>query len=166
MEYFMSTESKKDLLARAKKSIEVGDEALRDAAEALATAQETHGTSQQEMAKAVGKSQPWVSRLLQWRREDYPGDSPFGPTTKAERDYAHANKKKVSKPRDGKKGSSLKVATKNTGADPVPTNPADDPVEQAKQIIRNWFANMTDVQKAAVVAFVMEESGQRIRLAA
>jgi hypothetical protein len=80
-----NTATKAELLSRAKDAIEAGDQSMRDAAEALAIAQELHGASQAEMARAVGKSEAWVSLLLQWRRTEFKAESPFGPTTKAAR---------------------------------------------------------------------------------
>src|SRR5271169_6543488 len=77
--------TKAELLRRAKAAIDAGDRSMHDAAEALAVAQELHGVSQAEMARAIGKSESWVSLLLQWRRTDYKAESPFGPTTKAGR---------------------------------------------------------------------------------
>jgi hypothetical protein len=96
-----NTTTKDQLLSQAKEAIETSDKSLHDAAEALAIAQELHGVSQAEMARAIGKSEAWVSRLLQWCREGYPGDSPFGPTTKSGR-LAHAKDRArsgASKPR-------------------------------------------------------------------
>jgi hypothetical protein len=84
-----NTSTKADLLTRAKAAIEAGDRSLREAAEVLAIAQELHDASQVEMARAVGKSETWVSRLLRWRRLGYRDESPFGPRTKAGR-LAHA----------------------------------------------------------------------------
>jgi hypothetical protein len=89
-----------ELLARARENIEAGERAsklrLREAAEALALTWKLHKTSQRKMAEAVGKSQSWVALLLMWQRGGYTTDSPFGPTTKVERDY-HANQKKADK---------------------------------------------------------------------
>jgi hypothetical protein len=90
-----NTRTKAELLRNAKAAIEIGDQSFREAAEALAIAQELHGASQAEMARAVGKSEAWVSRLLQWRREGYRKESPFGPTTKAGR-LAHAKDRAAS----------------------------------------------------------------------
>jgi hypothetical protein len=163
------TTDKQRLLAQAKKSIEAGEKKLREAAEALAKAQEEHGATQQEMAKAVGKSQAWVCHLLQWRREGYKSESPFGPTTKAGREYQHADKISRQRGRTGKsknKDLNLKVVPKNISGPQDADDPekaktinADDPVEKAKAVIRDWFANMTPDQKTAVVAFVIETSG-------
>jgi hypothetical protein len=80
-----NTPSKEELLSRAKEAVEAGEQSLRDAAEALGLAQELHGTSQAEMARAIGKSEAWASYLLRWRRSGYKDDSPFGPKTKAGR---------------------------------------------------------------------------------
>ena len=74
-----------ELFSRAKTAIEAGYESWRQAAEALAAAQEQHGVSQAEMASAIGRSEAWVSNLLRWRRLGYDDLSPFGATTKAGR---------------------------------------------------------------------------------
>jgi hypothetical protein len=59
----------------------------REAAAAMYVAYEIHGASQQQIAAAVGKSQAWVSRMIQWRREGLE-DTPFGPASKEERMWA------------------------------------------------------------------------------
>jgi hypothetical protein len=110
------------LLAKARELVEAGDKALRDAAEALALAKVEHDATQQEMAEAVGKSQAWVSRLLRWPREEYKEESPFGPTTKAERDYQHANKRKK-----------RHLGTKPRRSKPQPTAPDANKEESAAQ---------------------------------
>src|SRR5438132_128721 len=76
--------NKLELLNRAKSAIDSGEHSLREAADALGLAEEDHGATQREMAKAVGKSAAWVSKLLKWRRSAYKDHSPFGPTTKTE----------------------------------------------------------------------------------
>jgi hypothetical protein len=81
----INTSTKAALLGRAKEAIQAGEQSLHDAAEALAVAQELHSASQAEMARAIGKSEAWVSYLLQWRRSGYKEASPFGPRTKAAR---------------------------------------------------------------------------------
>jgi hypothetical protein len=73
-----------ELLIRAKKAIESGHASLRDAAEAIAAAQQ-QGATQRRIADAVGKSPAWVNRLSQWRRGGYRDDTAFGPTAKAAR---------------------------------------------------------------------------------
>jgi hypothetical protein len=93
---------KAELLASAKRAIECGERSLRDAAEALGRAQNNHGATQREMAKAVSISIGWVNRLLKWRQSGYKGASPFGPTTRQgsghrsrqSYNYRHGNKRK------------------------------------------------------------------------
>jgi hypothetical protein len=114
----VNTTSKAELLIRAKAAVEAGYRSMHEAAEALAVAQERHGASQADMARAIGKSEPWISRLLQWRREGYPSDSPFGPTTKAGR-LAHAKDRAASgasKPRDPRKPKAIAAADDSTAA--------------------------------------------------
>jgi hypothetical protein len=77
--------TKDDLLSRAKDAIEAGDKSLREAADALALAQEDFKASQREIADAVGKSVAWVNRLLQWQRQGCVG-TPFGPSSRAGRE--------------------------------------------------------------------------------
>jgi hypothetical protein len=77
--------TKEELFERAKAAVEAGQQSMREAAEALNTAQELHKVTQAEMARAVGKSEAWVSYLLRWRRSGYREESPFGPTTKMAR---------------------------------------------------------------------------------
>ncbi len=96
--------SKDELLRRAKDAIGASDQSLHEAADALGDARALHNASQAEMARAVGKSEAWVSLLLRWRRAGYPGESPFGPTTKAgrlkhDKDRRAAGVSKPGKPR-------------------------------------------------------------------
>jgi hypothetical protein len=86
--------SEAELLTKAKIGVEAGEQSLRESAEALATSWKLYKTPQRKMAEAIGKSQPWVCRLLQWRHGGYKDDSPFGPTTRAGRDK-HANQNNV-----------------------------------------------------------------------
>jgi hypothetical protein len=74
----------KDLLSRAKASIEAGESKLRAAAEDIAAAYE-QGATQREVAEAVGKSAAWVNRLLSWRKGGYVDETPFGPQSEASR---------------------------------------------------------------------------------
>src|SRR5262249_6401371 len=63
--------------------------------------------SQTEMARSIGKSEAWVSRLLKWHRSGDKDESPFGPTTKAGR-LAHAKDRAASgaaKPRNLRKAN-------------------------------------------------------------
>ena len=77
--------TKAGLLAYAKGALELGERSLRDAAEALSRAQDNHGATQREMAKAVGMPIGWVNRLLKWRQAGYKDASPSGPTTRQAR---------------------------------------------------------------------------------
>jgi hypothetical protein len=124
-----NTATKEELLQRAKDAIEANDHSLREAAEALAVAQEAHGTSQAEMARAVGKSAAWVSHLLQWRRNGFKAESPFGPTTKAERlqhaeDRIAAGASTPSKPRKPKVTNGT-AAAGDTDAETSPAKGAE-----------------------------------------
>jgi hypothetical protein len=80
-----------DLLKAAKADIAAGEGHMRAAAEHIAKASE-QGATQQQIATQVGKSQPWVSALLQWRLAGYP-ETAFGPQAKGKRDKAQAAKK-------------------------------------------------------------------------
>jgi hypothetical protein len=68
---------KAGLLRKAKNAIASGESAYREAATALALTRDRDGTSQQEMAKAVGKSRPWISCLLRWCDSDFKDKGPF-----------------------------------------------------------------------------------------
>lgn len=74
-------------LDRARRHIEAGDTRLRAAAEHLAAARK-QGATQRQMARGVGKSAPWVNRLLQWHDNGYVDETPFGPQAKASRQKA------------------------------------------------------------------------------
>lgn len=77
----------KEAIALAANLIKVADRNLRLAAEYLAFA-EAEGKTQREMAEGVGKSAAWVNRLLQWRRDGFQEDTPFGAQSQ-ERDERH-----------------------------------------------------------------------------
>jgi hypothetical protein len=109
--------SKEELLGRAKAAIEASGQSLHDAAEALATAQELHGASQAEMARAVGKSEAWISMLLRWGRSGYKDESPFGPTTKAGR-LKHAKDRVASGASKPRKPRKAEVRQQTNGDDP------------------------------------------------
>jgi hypothetical protein len=63
-------------LAAAKADIARGTSAFRSAAAHIAAAVEA-GATQAEVAAKVGKSQPWVSRLLKWRDGGFESSGPF-----------------------------------------------------------------------------------------
>lgn len=76
-----------EAIARAAQLIAASDRNLKLAAELLASA-EAAGKTQREMAKGVGKSAAWVNALLQWHRNGFVEDTPFG-TQSQERDERH-----------------------------------------------------------------------------
>lgn len=63
-------------LSQAKKDIAAGDNSLRSAAEHIAAAIAA-GATQSQAAHTVGKSQPWVNRLLQWKEGGFKQGGPF-----------------------------------------------------------------------------------------
>jgi hypothetical protein len=71
------------LLSQAKLAIEANDRP--EAADAMFIAHEKYGATQQQIAAAVGRSQPWISCMLRWRREGFKDDTPFGPASKEAR---------------------------------------------------------------------------------
>jgi hypothetical protein len=73
-----------ELLDRAKRAIETGENTLHDAAKDIAAARE-QGATQRQIAEAVGKSAAWVNRLLKWRHSGYQDDTAFGPQARASR---------------------------------------------------------------------------------
>jgi colicin import membrane protein len=76
-----------ELLERAKRAIETGQNSLRDAAEDIADARE-QGATQRQIADAVGKSAAWVNQLLKWRKSGYQDATAFGPQARATRQRA------------------------------------------------------------------------------
>ena len=104
--FAVNTATKTELLNRAKAAVEAGDQSMHDAAEALSS-HRNFTVPQVEMARAVGKSEAWISLLLQWRRAGHKAESPFGPTTKEAR-LKHAKDRAASgtsKPRKSRKAS-------------------------------------------------------------
>jgi hypothetical protein len=76
--------TKTEALSRAKAAVETGA-SLRDTAKRLACEQQDFHASQREIGRAIGRSASWVNRLLKWRQSGYKQRSPFGPTTRADR---------------------------------------------------------------------------------
>ena len=70
-------------LSHAKRDIAQGTASFRSAANHIAAAIKA-GATQAEVAGKVGKSQPWVNRLLKWREGGFKEGSPFAA------DHAHA----------------------------------------------------------------------------
>jgi hypothetical protein len=66
----------KQHLSHAKRDIAAGVTSFRSAANHIAAAVKG-GATQAEAAAKVGKSQPWVNRLLKWRESGFKENSPF-----------------------------------------------------------------------------------------
>ena len=117
--------TKRELFARAKASIESGDQSYRsaaeyyrNAAEALAISEEQHAATQREMAEAVGRSLGWVNALLQWHKAGYRDETVFGPGSKAARE----RRKPVQAAERGGRKAKASKAEADTAS--VRTNPA------------------------------------------
>jgi hypothetical protein len=171
--FAVNTATKAELLNRAKAAIEAGDQSLKDAAEALAVAQELHGTSQAEMARTIGKSEAWVSMLLQWRRTGYEAESPFGPKTKAGRlkhaeDRATSGASKPCKPRKPKATDDSTAAASDTGAETstaaCSATTRDDAklLAEFKVAVDHWLSRMSYEAKCEAVSYVLKKSGVRV----
>jgi hypothetical protein len=76
-----------EAVALAAQLIAASDRNLKLAAEYLEFAV-AEGKTQRQIAEGVGKSAAWVNRLLQWRRDGYAEDTPFGMQSQ-ERDERH-----------------------------------------------------------------------------
>jgi hypothetical protein len=70
-----TSKSNVKLLKQAKADFAAGEASFRSAANRIAEAISC-GATQAEAAKLVGKSQPWISRLLKWRTDGFKG-GPF-----------------------------------------------------------------------------------------
>jgi uncharacterized membrane protein YqiK len=93
-----------DHLAQAKRDIAAGDASsqratdfYQRAADHIASAL-SGSTTQAQAAVAVGKSQPWISRLMKWRRDGFSAFSPFDDNAKARISRTNKSKKPEPKP--------------------------------------------------------------------
>jgi predicted transcriptional regulator len=154
-----NTTTKAELLSRAKNAIESGDQSLREAADALALAQEDFDTTQREIAEAVGKSAAWVNRLLRWRRESYPG-SPFGPGSKARRE----RQKSVQAPEqraprkidaDNAEASTEKCKTECAKREAEPKSRARRELAEIKYAIDFRFPHMDEDARHEAIAYAV-----------
>jgi hypothetical protein len=170
--------TKEELFTTAKAAVDAGEQSMREAAEALATAQQLYSVSQAEMACVVGKSEAWVSRLLKWRRSGYREQSPFGPTTKAAR-LAHAKDRisaREAKPRKLKAQGAAKAdeaahddndVPVSTAADTLPTtvdlrtSSDDELLGNFKYAVDIWLPRMSEEAARQAVAYVIEKAGAR-----
>lgn len=101
-------------LTAAKAAIKAGEKSAREAADHLAAALRA-GETQASIALAVGKSEPWVSRMLTWQKACFPTDTPFGPQSKAKRERA----KSVEAPKDRSNKISEKASSEVEDSDDV-----------------------------------------------
>jgi hypothetical protein len=158
--------TKADLLRRAKDAIEAGDQSLREAADALALAQDDFKASQREIAEAVGKSAAWVNRLLRWRREGCVG-SPFGPGSKAGRE----RRKRV---QSTEQRTPRKVHAENSEADnekcKTPVTQENKPKSQAQRkalyefkfAVNHWLPRMDDDTKREAIKYALAKGGATV----
>jgi uncharacterized membrane protein YqiK len=84
-----------DLLLQAKTAFKSGDNSYQAGTEKMAEAHEM-GATLKMIAEKVGKSESWVSRKLEWRKNGYP-DTAFGPQSKKKRQ----RKKDLEAPQEG-----------------------------------------------------------------
>ena len=171
----VNSTTKAELLSRAKAAIDASEQSLHDAAEALAVAKELHGATQTEMARAVGKSEAWVSYLLQWRRSGYKDASPFGPTTKAGRlkhaeDRVTSGASKPHMPRESKTpliapasvtSGNVAIATDaETSSSNKPS--AADAKGNLIYAIDHWWRYLDDAGKVELTAYFLKKTGVRV----
>ena len=74
------------LLAKASRAIERGEDYLREAARYIAEANRA-GATQRQIAETIHMAQSWVNRLIRWHH-DGAVDTPFGPQSKRRREKA------------------------------------------------------------------------------
>jgi Homeodomain-like domain len=160
--------TKAELLRRGKAAIDAGESSLREAAEALALAQQDFKATQREIAEAVGRSLGWVNRLLKWRRSGYKDSSPFGPTTKVGRVQHAEQRTKTTKPRKPK-------ACPTTASPGAKTSPIADtersgskrpsPQEakgNLKYAVDHWWPHLDDAGKVEITAYFLKKTGARV----
>ena len=157
--------TKADLLSRAKAAIETSEQSLRDAAEALGTAQEEYSASQREMAEALGKSASWVNALLKWRRCGYKDASPFDlPRSRSAAKQSHKAKTTVSESGDGAANSADAETTISTDAErPNSRMPSSTEAKvNLVEAIKHWWPFLDDTGKVEVTAFFFKQKGVRV----
>jgi hypothetical protein len=112
-------------LSLAKRDIANGYNSLRSASEHIAAAIKT-GATQADAAARIGKSQPWVNRLLLWRSGGFKDGGPFAA------DHA---KEKISRANKSAKPNSKSNKTKSDArarADQAKAEAAEARAEQAR----------------------------------
>ena len=172
----VNTTTKAELFSRAKTAIGAGESSLREAAEALALAQEDFNATQREIAAAVGKSLAWVNRLLQWQREGCQG-TPFGPGSKAGRERrkrVQATEQRASRTVDEDDAGASAERRKDENAklygEPGAATPGDDSsansggddaraLAEFKKAADHWLPRMSQEAKCEAVRYVLKQSG-------
>jgi hypothetical protein len=155
--------TKADLLRRAKDAIETGDQALHDAAQALALAQQDFEASQREIAEAVGKSVAWVNRLLQWQRQGCVG-TPFGPGSKAGRERRKRVQSTEQRPphhvdTDNAEASTEKRNTECVKQEAEPkSSKVKSPLNGFKSAVDYWFPKMDPNARSQAISYAVTKS--------
>jgi predicted transcriptional regulator len=154
--------TKADLLRRAKDAIEAGDQSLREAADALALAQEDFKAPQREIAEAVGKSAAWVNRLLRWRREGCPG-TPFGPGSRAGRERRKRVQSTEQRAPNKIDADTAEARTEKRNTECARPNPnkVNNPLAGFKSAVDWWFPKMDDSAKREAVDYAITKSGMK-----
>jgi hypothetical protein len=117
-------------LSCAKRDIAAGDKSLRSAAEHIAAAIES-GSTQVDAAATVGKSQPWVNRLLKWRSGGFSKGGPFA-ADNAKANISRTNKAAKSKPHETKSDARAKADFARAEAEKAKAEAAKVKAEAAK----------------------------------
>jgi hypothetical protein len=158
--------TKAELLRRGKAAVDAGESSLREAADALALAQQDFKATQREIAEAVGRSLGWVNRLLKWRRSGYKESSPFGPTTRAGRvQYAEQSTKARTPRKPSTKRASADTETSNSSD--TETSPSRRPspalaMGNLKFAIDHWWPYLDDAGKVEITAYFLKKTGARV----
>ena len=133
--------SKIDLIAETKALVVSTDNTLRQIADNLARMQKDFCMTQRDIAAEIGKSAAWVNRLLTWRNEGFPEDTPFGGTERRKRERVQrAEHREAAKPAVVKLGNGEPLKSRDDSGDiakqqiapAVPGNDVD-PAASAEQ---------------------------------
>jgi hypothetical protein len=151
-----NTTTKANLFSRAKDAIEAGDQSLKEAAEALALAQDFKAT-QREIAGAVGKSVAWVNRLLQWRRQGFVG-TPFGPGSKARREQQKSVQAPEQRAPDKTDANDADGGAENAKQEIEPKSQGQNALTEFKVAVDIGFAKMDEDARCEAVAYVIAKS--------
>lgn len=117
-----------DLLDKAKAAIEQGESSLRKAAEYIAQAQD-EGATQKQIAGRIGRSQPWVTQLLSWRKGGYKGGA-FDRSNKAR--ISRTNNSKAKPETAGEREARWNAKARQADADKAKAEAAQAKAEARK----------------------------------